>query len=162
MDNFGFCGLLINGKPLDQYGAAALLDYSVGETAITNETFQGINRSSWHLLKSFFGTRKVTLTIVFTGDRVRTTGFVFHLRQFFLQNFVFRCQRLIFKHVAVELFGLVTQTADAVAQRRHNALHNGTRNVYVCQTADHRQSYRKQDRNDQNRAHLAAEIMLHR
>lgn len=67
MDQFGFCGLLIDGKPLDQYGAAALLNYNVGETSISNETFMGVNRSTWHLLKSIYGTRNIKLTIVFTG-----------------------------------------------------------------------------------------------
>ena len=71
MDNFGMCGLLINGVPLDTYEGAALLDYSVGETSIKNETFQGINRSTWHLLKSIYGLRKITLTIVFTGPTRR-------------------------------------------------------------------------------------------
>ncbi len=71
MDNFGMCGLLINGTPLDTYEGAALLDYSVGETSIKNETFQGINRSTWHLLKSIYGLRKITLTIVFTGPTRR-------------------------------------------------------------------------------------------
>ena len=46
MDQFGMCGLLIDGIPLDTYEGAALLDYSVGETALKNETFQGVNRSS--------------------------------------------------------------------------------------------------------------------
>lgn len=71
MNNFGMCGLLINGTPLDTYEGAALLDYSVGETSIKNETFQGINRSTWHLLKSIYGLRKITLTIVFTGPSRR-------------------------------------------------------------------------------------------
>ena len=71
MDNFGMCGLLINGVPLDTYEGAALLDYSIGETSIKNETFQGINRSTWHLLKSIYGLRKITLTIVFTGPTRR-------------------------------------------------------------------------------------------
>ena len=71
MNQFGMCGLLINGVPLDTYEGAALLDYTVGETAITNETFQGINRSTWHLLKSIFGTRQIKLTIVFTGPSRR-------------------------------------------------------------------------------------------
>ena len=71
MDNFGMCGLLINGTPLDTYGGAALLAYSVGETAIKNETFQGINRSTWHLLKSIYGVRQIKLTIVFTGPSRR-------------------------------------------------------------------------------------------
>lgn len=67
MDQFGMCGLLIDGTPLDTYEGAALLDYSVGETALKNETFQGVNRSSWHLLKAIFGLRQIKITIVFTG-----------------------------------------------------------------------------------------------
>lgn len=60
-------GLLVNGVPLDTYGGAALLDYSVGETEINNYTFQGINRTTWRNLKSVFGLRPVTITIVFKG-----------------------------------------------------------------------------------------------
>ena len=94
MDQFGFCGLLVNGKPLDTYGAAALLDYSVGETAISNETFQGINRSSWHLLKSIFGTRRIALTIVFTGEdrraaslqRSKLNGVLFGASELFISD----------------------------------------------------------------------------
>ena len=71
MNNFGMCGLLINGTPLDTYGGAALLSYSIGETSIKNETFQGINRSKWHLLKSIFGLRQVKITIIFTGPSRR-------------------------------------------------------------------------------------------
>ena len=62
------CGLLINGKPLSWYGGAAMLDYSVGETEISAETFQGVNRTSWALLKSFFGRRVITLTVLFKGS----------------------------------------------------------------------------------------------
>lgn len=64
MDN---CDLLINGIPLYQFGGCALLDYSVGETELDNTTFQGINRTSWRLLRSAFGHRKIGLTIVFTA-----------------------------------------------------------------------------------------------
>lgn len=71
MDQFGMCDLLINGIPLTTYGGAALLDYSIGETSIKNESFQGVNRSNWHLLKSIFGTRPLELTIVFTGKTRR-------------------------------------------------------------------------------------------
>ena len=64
---FKMCGVLVNGQPLEVFGGAALLDYSVGETEITNETFQGINRTTWRLLKARFGRRPVKLTIIFTG-----------------------------------------------------------------------------------------------
>ena len=62
------CGLLINGKPLSEFGGAALLDYSIGETAIDNAIFQGVNRTNWHWLNSIFGLRTISLTIVFTGE----------------------------------------------------------------------------------------------
>lgn len=64
MDN---CDILINGIPLYQYGGCALLDYSIGETELTNTVFQGINRTSWRMLKAAFGQRKITMTVVFTG-----------------------------------------------------------------------------------------------
>ena len=60
--------LLINGKPLISFGGSSLLDYSIGETEITNEVFQGMNRSTWELLKSIYGLRKVTITIIFKGE----------------------------------------------------------------------------------------------
>jgi len=61
------CGLSVNGKPLSWFGGMALLDYSVGETDLTAETFQGVNRTSWALLKSFFGRRVISVTILFEG-----------------------------------------------------------------------------------------------
>lgn len=68
MDKFEPCGLLIDGVPLEDFGGAALRDYSVGETKITNTTFQGVNRSTFRVLRSFFGTRMITVTIVFKGE----------------------------------------------------------------------------------------------
>lgn len=62
------CDILINGIPLYQYGGCSLLDYSVGETELTNTTFQGINRTSWRVLKVTFGQREISMTIVFTGS----------------------------------------------------------------------------------------------
>lgn len=62
------CDLLINGRLLSEFGGCVLLDYSVGETELDNTTFQGINRTNWRLLRSSFGRRKITLTIVFTGQ----------------------------------------------------------------------------------------------
>ena len=67
MDN-NCCGLFVNGKPVSEYGGAALLEYSIGETPLDNSIFQGVNRTSWNLLKSIFGMRTVTLTVIFTGE----------------------------------------------------------------------------------------------
>lgn len=61
------CDILINGIPLAQYGGKALLDYTIGETELTNETFHGINRSNWVNLKTMYGLRQVTITILFEG-----------------------------------------------------------------------------------------------
>lgn len=67
-----FHDLLINGVPLVQYGGKTLLDYIIGETQLTNETFQGINRTNWVMLKTMFGLRSITLTILFDGVDLRT------------------------------------------------------------------------------------------
>jgi len=72
MDVMNTCGLLINGRPLEVYGGAALLSYSIGETAITNDVFQGINRTNWTLLKSMFGRRAIKLTFIFTGPNLHS------------------------------------------------------------------------------------------
>ena len=60
--------LLINGTPIGTFSGASLLDYTVGETSIDNATFKGINRTNWVLLKSMFGTRTLTLTVIFKGN----------------------------------------------------------------------------------------------
>lgn len=57
----------INGAPLSDFGGAALLDYSIGETPFSPEIFQGLNRTSFELLKNSFGLREIRLTVVFTG-----------------------------------------------------------------------------------------------
>lgn len=59
--------LLINGTPIGSFGGSSLLDYAIGETEITNEIFQGMNRSTWELLKSIYGLRKISITIIFKG-----------------------------------------------------------------------------------------------
>lgn len=61
------CDVLIDGIPLGQFGGKALLDYTIGETELTNETFHGINRSTWVNLKTMYGLRQLTMTILFEG-----------------------------------------------------------------------------------------------
>lgn len=65
------CGVLMNGKPLSWYGGAALVDYSIGETPLTVDAFQGVNRTSWRLLKSIFGRRTIKITVVFSGPSLK-------------------------------------------------------------------------------------------
>lgn len=59
--------MMIDGEPLATFGGKSLLDYTIGETEITNATFQGINRTNWNNLKSMFGMRNIRLTILFDG-----------------------------------------------------------------------------------------------
>ena len=61
------CDIMINGEPLVTFGGKAMLDYVVGESELTNETYHGINRSNWVLLKSMYGLREVRITILFEG-----------------------------------------------------------------------------------------------
>lgn len=70
--NVMFHDLLINGIPLVQFGGKTLLDYTIGPTPLTNDVFQGINRSNWVLLKQRFGLRLITLTILFDGPDLRS------------------------------------------------------------------------------------------
>ena len=71
MDNCKFHDCMVNGNPLASFCGASLLDYTIGETALTPATFQGINRTSWNLLKNLFGMRDITLTIIFEGRDLR-------------------------------------------------------------------------------------------
>lgn len=65
-----YCGLLINGRPLSDFGGKALLNFSIGETEVQNSIFQGVNRTSWHLLKSIFGRRSISINVLFTGETI--------------------------------------------------------------------------------------------
>lgn len=96
MDQFNTCGggLLINGRPLEVYGGCTLLDYNVGETSLVNDTFQGINRTTWRMLKAVFGLRPITITIVFTGrdlhqaklQRSKLNGILFGRSELFIPD----------------------------------------------------------------------------
>nr|DAK87785.1 MAG TPA: tail protein [Caudoviricetes sp.] len=57
----------INGHPLTEFGAECV-DFTVSGTPIDNSYFQGINRSTWHQLKTIYGMRTITLKLVFIGS----------------------------------------------------------------------------------------------
>lgn len=71
MDRCTFHDCTINGVPLATFGGASLLDYTIGETPVDASTFQGINRTSWNLLKNTFQMRDIKLTVVFEGPDLR-------------------------------------------------------------------------------------------
>lgn len=54
----------VNGVPILDAGAV-LESYSVGGTEITNETYQGRNRTHFNLLAKQFGRKTVTMTVFF-------------------------------------------------------------------------------------------------
>lgn len=70
-DKCKFHDCTVNGVPLATYGGASLLDYSIGETPVTPAIFQGVNRTSWNLLKNIFAMREISLTIVFEAEDLR-------------------------------------------------------------------------------------------
>jgi phage-related protein len=72
MNNGEFYDCLINGVPLSTFGAASLLDFSIGETKVKTAVFQGVNRSSWNLLENIYSRREIQLTIVFEAPDLRT------------------------------------------------------------------------------------------
>ncbi len=57
----------VNGVSILDVGAV-LESYSVGGTEITNETYQGRNRTHFNLLAKQFGKKTVTMTVFFHAD----------------------------------------------------------------------------------------------
>lgn len=70
--NCKFHDCTVNGKPLATYGGASLLEYSIGETPVSPEMYQGVNRTTWHFLKNIFGLREIALTVIFEANDLRT------------------------------------------------------------------------------------------
>ena len=63
--------MFINGKDIEDFGAKALREYKVGGTAITNDYFQGRNRTNYTLMDTTFGLKSLTFTLVFHGKYQR-------------------------------------------------------------------------------------------
>ena len=58
--------IFINNIDISQYGARALRDsISIGGTPVTNDYFQGRNRSSYVLMSTTYGLKPVSFTLVF-------------------------------------------------------------------------------------------------
>lgn len=63
--------MTINGIPLSEFGGVVLMDYTIGETPITTDYFQGINRTNFNILKSRFALRQIQLNMLFGGATLR-------------------------------------------------------------------------------------------
>ena len=59
--------IYINGKDIRDFGAEGQRDYTIGGTQVTNEYFQGRNRTSYVVLASFFGMKTIQFTLVFSA-----------------------------------------------------------------------------------------------
>lgn len=61
----------INNVDPASYGVLPLREYSVGGTTITNDIFQGRNRSNYRLLAGVYGRKPITVTLVYPGKTFR-------------------------------------------------------------------------------------------
>ena len=133
MDALTNCGLTVNGKLLSNYGGAALLDYSIGETALKAETFQGINRTSWRLLKAMFEQRKIEITVVFTGEnlhiakrqRSKFNGDVFGRVELFISDDGFFYDAVCTSFGAETLVGMGDKTAEIKSKYTFQGIRRG-------------------------------------
>lgn len=63
--------IYINGQCISSLGAEGLRDYKIGGTSVTNEYFQGRNRTSYVVLASFFGMKPIEFTLAFSAKTRR-------------------------------------------------------------------------------------------
>lgn len=61
----------INGSPFSSYGGAALIDFTVGPTELSNYVYLGANRTNWQQLRSFFGMRLITIKVKFLAPTLQ-------------------------------------------------------------------------------------------
>lgn len=122
--NCKFYDCTVNGVPLATYGGASLLDYSIGETQVSPETFQGVNRTNWHLLKNIFGLRTITLTVVFEAEDLRQAklnrsalnSVLFNKADIFIPDDGFHYSVICKNTGAEELIGIGNKTAQVKSQ----------------------------------------------
>ena len=119
MDKCAFHDCTVNGLPLATFGGASLLDYSIGETAVSPKTMQGVNRTTWHMLKNIFGQREIKLTVVFEAEDLRQTklnrsalnGVLFDKVDLFIPDDGFHYSVICTSTGAEELVGIGTKSA---------------------------------------------------
>ena len=109
-----FYDCTVNGVPLATYGGSSLLDYSIGETPVAPDTFQGVNRSSWNLLENMYHLRDITLTVVFEAHDLREAklnrsalnGVLFNKADLFIPDDGFHYEVICTSMGAEELVGI--------------------------------------------------------
>lgn len=68
MEKCTFESAWVNGVDIRDIGDILLESYTVGGTEITNEIYQGRNRTHYNLLAKQFGRKTVTMTVFFHAD----------------------------------------------------------------------------------------------
>ena len=63
--------MYINDRDIIDYGAKALRSIVVGGTEITNDYFQGRNRTHYTLMSTTFGLKPISFTLVYEADTLR-------------------------------------------------------------------------------------------
>ena len=63
--------MFINSIDIAEYGARALRDIVIGGTEITNDYFQGRNRTNYTLMSTTFGLKPVSFTLVYIAQTLR-------------------------------------------------------------------------------------------
>lgn len=64
--------IYVNNVDISTYGAKALRSVKVGGTTITNDYFQGRNRTHYTLMSTTFGLKPVSFTLVYSSSSYRT------------------------------------------------------------------------------------------
>lgn len=57
--------MTINGKPISEYRAELMRDYSVTAASVESATYQGRNRTHFHLVTQTFGMKRLSLSLFF-------------------------------------------------------------------------------------------------
>ena len=130
MANCIFHDCTVNGVPLATYGGASLLDYTIGETMLNPSLFQGVNRTSWNLLKNIFQMRQITLTIVFEASDLRTAklnrsalnSVLFGAVDLFIPDDGFHYDAICTSMGAETLVGIGDKTAQVKAEYQFNGI----------------------------------------
>lgn len=60
--------IYVDGIDIEQYGAKALRSVKVGGTDVTNDYFQGRNRTHYTLMSTTFGLKPISFTLVYHSD----------------------------------------------------------------------------------------------
>ena len=120
----------VNGVPLATYGGASLLDYSIGETPVSPEMFQGLNRTNWNLLENIFKLRELSLTVIFEAHDLREAkrnrsalnGVLFNKADLFIPEDGFHYDVICTSTGAEELIGIGKNSAQIKSRYTFNGV----------------------------------------